>query len=301
MSQAQLLEFGPDLRWGNLGFPDLEIKLEKHLGRVRNATDLERLIRSMRPLFKDARYSPDELLKLKKLRQRAYDRKRNPKLQIVRSVEPMETNPRIQMAQPLKASDRKHQILKSTVPKKSVSAKPSLDPGVIMSATITQQTPMPESQNEGFSNGVIKAIASINGEHFIKTAPKLLAWFIAASVVSFFLWQQSLALYETAGFTNAIYSAAGGILMIVGFAAYHSLTRSWLALFFCVYSGAYEGYLMVSGTIHNEAKTQSSAIQNNPELIFLTEKKLTKSVPDTRNLNSAMRILSQRSFITNGS
>jgi len=140
-----------------------------------------------------------------------------------------------------------------------------------MSATVTQKAPISEISSDDFGD-VKRAIASINGEHFIKTAPKLLAWFLAASTVSFFLWQQSLALYESAGFANAIYSAAGGILMIVGFAAYHSITRSWLALFFCLYSGAYEGYLMVSGTLHDENRAQAVLIENHPELIFLSEK-----------------------------
>lgn len=60
--------------------------------------------------------------------------------------------------------------------------------------------------------------------------------------------------------------------MIIGFAAYHSITRSWLALFFCLYAGAFEGYLMISGTIHNDAHAQSIAIQNDPEFVLLQEK-----------------------------
>jgi hypothetical protein len=86
------------------------------------------------------------------------------------------------------------------------------------------------------------------------------------------LWQQSLALYQSAGFINPLSSAAGGILMIVGFAAYHSITRSWLALVFCLYALAYEGYLMVSGTFNDDKQIAATAVQNDPELIFLQEK-----------------------------
>ena len=59
--------------------------------------------------------------------------------------------------------------------------------------------------------------------------------------------------------------------MIIGFAAYHSITRSWLALFFCVYAGAYEGYLMISGTINDERQIKTSVVQSNAELVFLKE------------------------------
>jgi hypothetical protein len=79
-------------------------------------------------------------------------------------------------------------------------------------------------------------------------------------------------LYRSAGFTNATYAAAGGILMIMGFAAYHSISRSWLALLCCLYAGAYESYLMVSGTIHNDIQTHADGVQNHPEVIFLKEK-----------------------------
>ena len=59
--------------------------------------------------------------------------------------------------------------------------------------------------------------------------------------------------------------------MIIGFAAYHSITRSWLALFFCVYAGAYKGYLMISGTIKDERQIKTSIIARNTELVFLSE------------------------------
>jgi hypothetical protein len=272
MSQAQILEFGSDLRFGNLSFPDLENRFEKHLERVKTITDLDNLIRSVGPLFKDKHYSYEELIRLKKLRQRAYDRRRNPKFQMIRSKIISEPTPKIRIAKPSDPSMQKKAPLKLAIAKESVSSKPLPDVGVSMSTQICEQTAIEKPKIGSFSQGVLRGISHINGEHFIKTMPKMLAWFMASALVSFFLWQQSLALYETAGFTNSIYSAAGGILMIVGFAAYYSITRSWLALFFCMYAVAYEGYLMVSGTIHNENHTHASVVENNPELVFLQEK-----------------------------
>ena len=127
-----------------------------------------------------------------------------------------------------------------------------------------------ESAKVPFADGALRSV-SVNSEYCLKVLPPLLAWFGAAALVSFFLWQQSFALYESAGFSNPTYSAAGGILMIIGFAAYHSITRSWLALFFCLYAGAYEGYLMISGTINDERQIKTSVIASNAELILLGE------------------------------
>lgn len=127
-----------------------------------------------------------------------------------------------------------------------------------------------ESAKGTFADGALRSVGT-NSEYWLKVLPPLLAWFSAAALVSFFLWQQSFALYESAGFINPTYSAAGGILMIIGFAAYHSMTPSWLALFFCLYAGAYEGYLMISGTINDENQIKSTTLQDNTELVFLKE------------------------------
>lgn len=244
MSGAQLLEFGSEPRFGNLSFPDLEARFGRHLEQVRSVTDLDSLIRSINPLFQDERYSPDELARLKRLRQRAYDRKRNPRFQTPESLKPLESKSKV-----------------AAVPK----SEPSVTAGANMSSVLNI-----ESAKGTFADGALRSVGT-DSAYWLKILPPLLAWFGAAALVSFFLWQQSFALYESAGFINPTYSAVGGILMIIGFAAYHSITRSWLALFFCVYAGAYEGYLMISGTINDEQHIKTSALQGNAELMFLSE------------------------------
>lgn len=238
------MEFGSEPRFGNLSFPDLETRFEKHLEQVRSLTDLDSLIRSIKPLFQDQRYSADELTRLKRLRQRAYDRRRNPKFQTPESVKPLEPKPKM-----------------AHLPK----TEPSLPSGANMSSVLKI-----ESAKGTFADGALRSEGT-NNAYWLKVLPPLIPWFAAATLVSFFLWQQSLALYESAGFINPTYSAAGGILMIIGFAAYHSITRSWLALFFCVYAGAYEGYLMISGTVNDESRIEATALQNNAEIVFLKE------------------------------
>jgi hypothetical protein len=57
-----------------------------------------------------------------------------------------------------------------------------------------------------------------------------------------------------------------------GLTADYDFLDSFLALFFCIYAGAYEGYLMISGTVQNDSQIQIQNIQTNPDLIFLKEK-----------------------------
>lgn len=236
MSGAQLLEFGSEPRWGNLSFPDLETRFEKQIDLAKSIPDLDRLIRSIRPLFKNDHYSSAEIAGLKKLRQRAYDRRRHPKFQTTEL------------------------------------SKPLTETGETMPIAVSEKISISQPKIENFTQGALRAITSINGEHVVRTAPKLLIWFASTALVSFFLWQQSLALYETAGFTDSVWASAGGILMIVGFAAYHSITRSKLALLLCLYASSYEAYLMISGTVENEHQIQIQTIQTNTDLVFLKEK-----------------------------
>ena len=216
----------------NLDFPNLEENLERRLKKINSLPDLETLIKLLNPLLKDDRFTRHEQGVLRRLRQRAYDRRRNPKFQITKAKS---KKPKIQISKPSVTVDGLAPKL-IALPRMSARSRNTTNG----EATI-QKRPV-----NNFGSGVLKAFSSIDGEIVANMAPKLVLWFAAALAVSFFLWHQSLDLYQTAGFTNATYAATGGMLMIVGFAAYRSITRSWLALFFCLYAGAYESYLMVS-------------------------------------------------------
>ena len=239
MSGARILEFGSDLGAKNLSIPDLETRFEKQLNLAKSIPDLDRLVRSLRPLLKKDLYGPDEQARLRRLRQRLYDRRRHPKFQ---ETQPVKSIP------------------------KPISEKGSSMPNISL---ITQK---PVVVTDNFAHGALRALTRINGEKFVTTAPRLIMWFSSAALVSYFLWQQSLPLYESIGFKNSTWTAAGGILMIIGFAAYHSITRSMLALLLCLYASGYETYLMISGTITDENQMKIQIIQTNPDLDILKEK-----------------------------
>lgn len=239
MSHAAILEFGTDPRFKNITFPDLETTFEKHLEQVYSLADIDRLLCAIRPLFRDPRFSPEEIIQLKKLRQRAYDRKRHGNFQ---NSKPSVTRNRSKFSQP---DMEKLQI---------------------------GNTESSNSENDAHFYTEQQNTHAIEPLFWLRNALQPLAWLLTAGTVCFFLWHQSLALYRAAGFVSATYAAAGGIIMLIGFAAHHCITRSWLALLLCLYAGANEAYLMVSGTITDDKQIHADAVQNDPELRFLKEK-----------------------------
>lgn len=74
-----------------------------------------------------------------------------------------------------------------------------------------------------------------------------------------------MGLYQYSGFADPELVAAGGILMVIGFAAHHALSRTWLALLLCLYAGAYEVYFIASGTVAAEGKTKSAEVLGSTE------------------------------------
>ena len=98
----------------------------------------------------------------------------------------------------------------------------------------------------------------------------LLTLFTAA--ICWILWRQSMPLYASSGFDEPKLIASGAILMMLGFAAFHSLTRSKLACALCLYACLYEGFFIVSGTLKDEVVLQAAQVAQTPELVWLKEK-----------------------------
>src|SRR5580698_10144728 len=96
MSGAKLLDFGRVLELQNLDFSDLEKRLKHRLKAIKTLPDLDHLIKLINPLLKANRFSTEEHSVLRRLRQRAYDRRRNPKFQTLKSVD--DSKQKIQMA-----------------------------------------------------------------------------------------------------------------------------------------------------------------------------------------------------------
>jgi len=258
MSDVLFLRSEPDLASGFLRFPDLKNRLEERLNLAKEFTDLETLIRSVNSLVKDVKYSSDERNFLKRFRQRAYDRKRNIKpvhddLDPIFELEPVES---------IEPNLIAKQEEKPAMSLQSVDMTPP--PPKVISSTVAPKT--------DFWSGVESAFQKIDGERFVQALPSVLGLFVPTLLVIGFLWLQSVELYKSSGFSNPEFAAAGGLLMIVGFAAYYSVRRTKLALLLCLYAGSYEIYFMASGTVQDERAIASSSIAKDPELVFLEEK-----------------------------
>lgn len=130
----------------------------------------------------------------------------------------------------------------------------------------------PTTIQKTFLAGFTKAFYEIDGEQFAKRIPKFLTLTLCSAVVSWFLWDQSVSLYEATKFTSPSFAAAGAALMIIGFAGYHGFTRSKLAFFLCLYIGGYEAYTVISGTVKSEEKISMEAVEVLPEIALLKEK-----------------------------
>ncbi|MBI2601763.1 MAG: hypothetical protein HYW48_01800 [Deltaproteobacteria bacterium] len=79
MSTFQLISSLPKSGFGDLVFADLKQRLEEDLGTASSPKDLEHLIHSLSALMKEEAYTEQERYEFKKIRQRAYDKRRNPK------------------------------------------------------------------------------------------------------------------------------------------------------------------------------------------------------------------------------
>ncbi|MBP6218565.1 MAG: hypothetical protein KA436_08265 [Oligoflexales bacterium] len=261
MSEVLFLRSETNLGSGFLKFPDLKNRLERHLGLAQMLPDLEEFIRSVNDLVKDNRYSPEERNDLKRMRQRAYDRKRN--LKNFETTIPTKDGASVQesILETIITEEHTPMALQSIemVPSQKTHS-PALSPEA-----------GPVSDKTDFWSGVQSAFHKVDGERFVRSLPSLLVLLVSSSLVIWFLYLQSLDLYKSSSFSQPYFAAAGGILMIVGFAAYRAVCRTKLALLLCLYAGSYEIYFMASGTVQDEKVISSNSMANDPELVFLGE------------------------------
>lgn len=255
MSEVFFLRSEARSRSDLLNIPDLFSDLEQAFHKSKSLTDLDEVTRMVNEWIKTKSQTIEERNYLKRLRQKIYDRKRAFKAETI----PIYTQP----------------ILQETILKQPDHIKE--DPKMIklqnMPIAREDSTEMITThQASDFLAGVKKAFLNLDGEAFAKNAPRVLAVCLATILVTIFVWLQSVELYKSAGFSNPELTAAGALLMVIGFAAYHSLKRSFLALLLCLYAGGYEGYFMISGTVHDEKVAQMIKVDANPELIFQKEK-----------------------------
>ena len=244
MSEVLFLRAEQDLGPCFLKFQDLKKRLEQGLNLVKTLTDLEALIGSLNDLMKSKNYSLEEKKYLKRIRQRAYERRHSFKMTTFDSIKP-EKEPKPMRIDELPC------------------------PPVYKKSQQHVEAPMPSGR---FWFGVQRGLSKVDGEKLVGILPGFLCLVLVSAAVVYMVWFQSVELYRSSGFSEPCLTAAGAILMVLGFAAYHAMSRSWIALFLCLYVGGYEAYFMISGTIQNENSIAKQNLENDPELAFLRDK-----------------------------
>ena len=96
--------------------------------------------------------------------------------------------------------------------------------------------------------------------------------FLCFAIASmWFVFIQSIPLYQSIGFPNPRFCAAGAILMMVAFALFHWVTKSKILLLLCFFVSSYEVILVIHGTATHETILSHEKVEKNDRLNWLKE------------------------------
>ena len=220
-------------------FSDLKLDLEKKLMTVRSDLDISDLLSEVNRILQMSELSSRNIAELKNFRQKIYDRKKKPQALV-------HDNP----------NEITQERFKNVYKASEYNFSPeglSTQPGVQMS----------------ISEQILSYLKGIDLESVINKLPAFILFAGCAVVTMWFVWIQSIPLYQSIGFSDPKWVAFGALLMIAGFSLIHAVTRSKIVLLLCLYASSYEVILIVNGTMKNESVVAQSQIEQNPEVVFL--------------------------------
>lgn len=230
-----------------MGSDGLVSGLKQNLLSAKTKSDVDRWLGRVNLSLRDSSLPSQTISDLRRLRQSAYDRKRKlPQIETVKEEE--------------------HTIFEETI---SAPEPPVHD----TSTSEPRPTPSDNSQTDNLRS---------DRTDLIKLLSSLILLSLIVASCSFLFWSQSVSLYESLGFAQAGLTSAGGLLISLSFAAYHGVSRSKIALICCLYSVAYEGFLVISGTQTDEAVIIDQKISSDPGITGLRARvKFTKERYDS--------------------
>lgn len=220
-------------------FSDIKSEFESRLEEIRSVTEAKILATDITNfLNKSSDLSDAKKLELKSLRQKVYDRKR--KIPISKN-----TTSEVVQCTPIKEEP---QMPVENIIKENFS----------IYEKATRSTPVQTRSIGDFLNIAQRIVIAILFISFAFTA----MWFV---------FIQSIPLYQAIGFPNPRFCAAGAIFMIGAFALFHWFTKSKILLVLCLLVSTYEVVLVVQGTSTHEVMLSQEKIKNNGNLIWLKE------------------------------
>lgn len=105
----------------------------------------------------------------------------------------------------------------------------------------------------------------------LKLVPLGLVFLPPIAALMFLLAAQMIPLYQASGFADPVISALGALGMVLGFTAIGTLTKSSLAKVFLLLAIAYESLFMLSGTKEEQQADFMKAELADPKLSYLVE------------------------------
>lgn len=210
---------------------DLITDLEARLSNSRSGSDLELLLSDLGEFLKDQNNDQDQILALKKIRQRLYDKKRY--------LQTLENNIR---------SDQMNQ---------SISRSGS--------NLISDQTDETRLKNFSFES-------IVKNKYVLVTIFRVLTYSFFSVAAMWFIFEQSVPIYSSIGFSQPEFCAMGSILLILGFSLIYSMTNSKILLLLCLYVSSYEVCLIIKGSFKNDAAIAQEKVISNPTIRWLEEK-----------------------------
>ena len=239
MREVRLLAVGGVSEQIQKRFSDLKSSLENALIYARSLPEIEVVLSSLNLALQEGWLTAEYKSELRRIRQRTYDRRKT-----IRPADPLE----------LPRTEGQY-LVKNIAP-------------IVKVEDFLGQS----GEKFSFTAGVLKGLRSIDGEYLVRQLPVFLLFGVCISLTTALLWLQSVSLYQSSGFSDPKLVAFGAVLMMIGFAVIHGVTKSKVALLLCLYVSSYEVFFIISGTFKDESTVQVRKVENEPQLLWLKEK-----------------------------
>lgn len=232
---------------------DLKIDLKKRLNAVKSDSDASVLLSDINQILQSPELSDKNKEELRNFRQKIYDKKKR-----CHSYNKFQTPIYNNENAGFLASDPDLESSGfSSVSRVSDQGIHRVEPGCM--------------NFDHQKNFVLTKFKNLDWDGILRKFPAIVIFGLCALITMWFVWKQSVPLYESTGFSEPQWCAFGALLMIAGFSLIHALTKSKIVLILCLYASSYEVILIVNGTMKNEIHISQTQVEQNAEVRWLKE------------------------------
>lgn len=219
--------------------------LEQRLANAQSESEYVALISDLNDTLKAHPWGQKDKINFRNFRQKIYDRKK-------------------------KIQEEKYSNIKQNIQSAPSNTNPVMSE--LQKSKSNQDLSSPISRNHENSSNSKERFNVWDIMLFSKNLVPILMFGVCTILTAWFVWKQSIPLYEAIGFPDPKFCALGALLMIIGFATIHSLTKSKIVLLLCLYASTYEVILIANGTLTHDSIQTQQLLENDTELIWLKAK-----------------------------